>query len=84
MGIVFGLLSAFLFIMAAWGLYVLLRPVNPDLALLFLLLNAIGVAIQVGSYFPLLFALLSTDASNFMQAFSADQIAGLQQIALHL
>ena len=51
-GLVFGLLSAFLFAMAAWGLYVLLKPVNADLALLFLLLNAIGVAIQVGSYFP--------------------------------
>ena len=34
-GLVFGLLSAFLFVMAAWGLYVLLRPVNRDLALLF-------------------------------------------------
>jgi len=82
-GVVFGLLSAFLFVMAAWDLYLLLRPVNPDLALRFLLLNAIGVAIQVRSYFPLLFALLSTNTSNFMQAFSADQIEGLQQIGLH-
>ncbi len=69
-GLVFGLLSALLFVLAAWGLYVLLRPVNPDLALLFLLLNAIGVAIQVASYFPLIFAMLSTDASVFTQAFS--------------
>lgn len=83
-GLVFGLLSAFLFVLAAWGLYILLRPVNQDLALLFLLLNAIGVAIQVGSYFPLILALLSTDASDFTQAFSAVQIEGLQQISLNL
>ena len=84
MGLVFGLLSAFLFVMAAWGLYVLLRPVNQDLALLFLLLNAIGVAIQVASYIPLIFALLTTDASIFTQAFAAEQIEGLQYLALNL
>lgn len=83
-GLVFSLLSAFLFVLAAWGLYVLLKPVNPDLALLFLLLNAIGVAIQVASYFPLIFAILSTDASGIAQAFSADQIEGLQYSSLNL
>jgi hypothetical protein len=83
-GLVFGLLSAFLFVMAAWGLYVLLRPVNPDLALLLLLLNAVGVAIQVASYFPLIFAVLATDAPSLTQAFSAAQIEGLQYVSLDL
>ena len=83
-GIVFGLLSAFLFVMAAWALYVLLRPVNHDLALLFLLLNAIGVAIQVASYFPLIFAILATDPSGLAQAYSAEQAVGLQYISLDL
>jgi len=83
-GLVIGLLSAFLFVMAAWGLYVLLKPVNQELALLFLLLNAIGVAIQVGSYFPIIFAILSTDTSVFTQAFSVVQIEGLQYISLSL
>ncbi len=83
-GLVFGLLSAFLFVMAAWGLYVLLRPVHQDLALLFLLLNAIGVAIQVASYFPLIFAMLMTDASDYAQAFSAAQAESLQYISLNL
>jgi hypothetical protein len=83
-GLVFSLLSAFLFVAAAWGLYVLLKPVNPELALLFLLLNAIGVAIQVASYFPLIFAILSTDASGIAQAFSAVQIEGLQYSSLNL
>lgn len=83
-GLVFSLLSAFLFVLAAWGLYVLLKPVNPDLALLFLLLNVIGVAIQVASYFPLILAMLSTETSVFTQAFSAAQIEAMQTIALNL
>src|SRR5665648_210613 len=46
LGLVIALITGFLFLIAAWGLYVLLRRVNKDLALLFLLLNAVGVAIQ--------------------------------------
>ena len=84
LGLVFALLSAFLFFMAAWGLYVLLRPVNRDLALLFLLLNAIGVAIQCVSMFPLIFAKLLGDGSIFMQAYSAAQVEGLMQISINL
>ncbi len=40
------LLSAVLFLLTAWALYVLLRPVDKNLALLFLLLNLGGVALQ--------------------------------------
>jgi len=58
LALVVALISAFLFLMAAWSLYVLLRPINGQLALLFLLLNAIGVAIQCASMFPLISALL--------------------------
>ncbi len=56
-GLVFAFLSAFFFLMAAWGLYVLLREVNRDLALLFLLLNAIGVAVQCASQLHLVTAM---------------------------
>lgn len=83
-GLLFGLLSAFLFVMVAWGLYMLLKPVNQELALLFLLLNAIGVAIQVASYFPLILVNLSTDAPRLVQAFSTEQIESLQYISLNL
>jgi len=58
-GLVFAFLSAFFFLMAAWGLYVLLRPVNRDLALLFLLLNAVGVAVQCASQLHLVSAMES-------------------------
>ena len=76
-GLVFALVSALLFALVAWGLYVLLRPVNKDLALLFLLLNAVGVAIQCGSLLPLVSAMLQSDAGDHLQAFSAAQLTGL-------
>ncbi len=81
-GLTFAMLSAFLFVLAAWGLYVLLKPVNAELALMFLLLNAIGVAIQMASYIPVILAMLATDASAFTAAFSQPQIESLQRLSL--
>ncbi len=78
------LISAFLFVMAAWSLYVLLRPLNGPLALLFLLLNAIGVAIQCASMFPLISALLLGDGASRMQAYSASQLEGLAFLSINL
>ena len=82
LALVVALLSAFLFLVTAWGLYVLLRPVNEDLALLFLLLNAVGVAIQCASMFPLVSALLMGDGASHMQAFSAAQLEGLAYLSV--
>jgi hypothetical protein len=76
-GFVVALISAFLFFAAAWGLYVLLRPVNQDLALLFLLLNTVGVAIQCASMLPLVSAMLLGDGVGYMGAYSAEQVEGL-------
>jgi hypothetical protein len=45
-GFVTELISALFFVLAAWALYVLLKPVNKDLALLFLLLNLGGVVVE--------------------------------------
>ena len=42
-GITGDLVSAVFFLLAAWALYVLLKPVNKDLALLFLLLDIIMI-----------------------------------------
>jgi len=84
LGLVIALISAFLFLMAAWGLHVLLRPMNEHLALLFLLLNAIGVAIQCASMFALISALLLGDGSSRMQAYSAAQLEGLAYLSINL
>lgn len=70
--------------MAAWGLYVLLRPVNEDLALLFLLLNAVGVAIQGASFLSLVSAMVPGDGASYMQAYSAAQLEGLAYLSINV
>jgi Domain of unknown function (DUF4386) len=84
LGLVFAFTSAFLFLMTAWGLYVLLRPVNRNLALLFLLLNTVGVAIYGASMLPLVSALLQGDASSHMQAYSPAQAEGLAYLSINV
>ncbi len=84
LALVVALTSGFLFLMVAWGLYVLLRPVNRNLALLFLLLNAVGVAIQGASMLGLVSALLQGDASSHMQAYSAAQLEGLAYLSINV
>ena len=77
------LTTGFLFLMVAWGLYVLLRRVNKNLALLFLLLNAVGVAIQGASMLFLVSAMLQGDGASSMQAFSAAQLEGLALLSIN-
>jgi hypothetical protein len=84
LGLVIALMTGFLFLMVAWGLYVLLRPVDRNLALLFLLLNAVGVAIQGASMLWLLSALLQGDAASHMQAYSAAQLEGLAYLSINV
>ena len=84
LALVVALLSAFLFLVAAWSLYALLRPINEQLALLFLLLNAVGVAIQCVSMFALISALLLGDGASRMQAFSAQQLEGLAYLSINV
>jgi hypothetical protein len=45
-GFVLGLFSALFFLLTAWLLYMFLKPVNKNIALLFLLLNICGVSIH--------------------------------------
>ena len=84
LGLVLALLSGFLFLVTAWGLYVLLRPVHEELALLFLLLNAVGVAIQGASMLPLVSAMLLGDGASYMQAWSAAQLEGLAYLSVNV
>lgn len=84
LGLVVALTTGVLFLMTAWGLYVLLRRVNQDLALLFLLLNAVGVAIQGASMLSLVSAMSPGDAASHMQAFSAAQRAGMTYLSINV
>jgi hypothetical protein len=59
---------------------VLLRPVNQDLALLFLLLNAVGVAIQCASQLQLVSAMLMID--NGLPTFQPAQTEAMALLAI--
>jgi hypothetical protein len=82
LGLVSALLSGFLFLLAAWGLYVLLRPVNTHLALLFLVLNAVGVAVQCASMLPLISVMLQGDEASRLSGYSAEQLTGMAHLSI--
>jgi hypothetical protein len=84
LGLTLALVTGLLFVVVAWGLYVLLRPVNRSLALLFLVLNAVGVAIQSASLIWLMPALLQADTASGMQAFSAGQLEGMAYLSINV
>ena len=78
------LLAAVLFFLAAWALYVLLKPVNKDLALLFLLLNLGGVAVQFSSDLFLFAVQLLMNDPDTLNVFQADQLQALAMFFLDL
>ncbi len=78
------LLAAALFFLAAWALYVLLKPVNKDLALLFLLLNLGGVAVQCSSDLFLFAIQLLMNGHDTLKVFQADQLQSLAMFFLDL
>ena len=78
------LVSAVLFLLTAWALYVLLKPVHKNLALLFLLLNAAGVAVQCLSLLSLFAPMLINSSADFQKAFQPDQLNALNLLFLNL
>lgn len=83
-GFVSDLFSAVLFLLAAWALYVLLKPVNENLALLFLLLNLGGVAIECFSDLFLFASPLLLSGADYLKVFQADQLQALAMLSLYL
>jgi hypothetical protein len=81
-GLVAALASGLLFVTTAWALYVLLRPVNAAAALLLLVLNAVGVAIQCASYLPLLAVLARHDTALDLQGLTGAQLDDLAALSL--
>jgi hypothetical protein len=72
--LIVGLFSAVLFFLAAWALYVLLKSINKNLALLFLLLNLVGVAIQCFSMLGLFASQLLLSGADYLKVFSVHQL----------
>ena len=83
-GFVNYLLTAVFFFLSAWALYVLLKPVNKDLALLFVLLNLGGVAIWCINLLSELAALLLLSGADYLKVFQADQLQALAMLFLNL
>jgi len=78
------LLSAVFFLLAAWALYVLLKPVNKGLALLFLLLNLGGVTVYSINLLNQLAAVLLLSGADYLKVFQADQLQSLAMFFLDL
>jgi len=83
-GFVSFVLAALFFLLSAWALYVILKPVNKDLALLFLLLNLGGVAVQCASLFSELGAQLLLSGADDLPGFQADQRQALAVLFLYV
>ena len=81
-GLVAALASGLLFVATAWTLYALLRSVHEPLALLLLVLNAVGVAIQCASYLPLLAVLAQGDSGVDVRALTGPQLDSLTMLSL--
>jgi hypothetical protein len=78
------LLSAVFFLLAAWALYVLLKPVNKNLALLFLLLNLGGVAVQSLNLLNQFAAVLLLGGGDYLGVFQAGQVQAMALFFLNL
>lgn len=83
-GFIMNLLSALFFLLAAWALYVLLKPVNKNLALLFLLLNLVGVAVECFSFLSLFAGWLLFSSADYLKVFPADQLQALAMFFVNL
>jgi hypothetical protein len=73
-GFMSDILSAVFFLLAAWGLYVILKSVHKDLALLFLLLNLGGVVIECINMLNLFAALVFLGGADYLKVFQANQL----------
>ena len=83
-GFVTELVSAVFFVLAAWALYVLLKPVNKNLALLFLLLNLGGVAVECLNALNLFAALQFLSGANYLSVFQTGQLQAMAMSSLNL
>jgi uncharacterized protein with PQ loop repeat len=70
--------------LAAWALYVLLKPVNKNLALLFLLLNLGGVAVECLNALNLFAALQFLSGANYLSVFQTGQLQAMAMSSLNL
>src|ERR1035437_891792 len=78
------LVADLFFLSTAWALYVLLKPVGKNLALLFVLLNLTGVAVECVYTLLHFDALMLLGRSDYLHAFKPDQLQALSMFFLSL
>jgi hypothetical protein len=83
-GFVSDVLAGVLFLLAAWALYVLLKPVNQNIALLFLLVNLGGVAVQCINMLNLFSAALLLSGVDYLKVFQTGQLQAVAMVFLDL
>jgi hypothetical protein len=83
-GFIGELVSAVLFFFTAWVLYALLSRVDKTIALLFLLLNLGGVAVQSAAALNLWAAQLLLSGAGYLGAFQPEQLQALALASLGL
>ena len=83
-GFVVDLVGALLFLLTAWALYVLLKPVNKNIALLFLLLNLGGVAVWCFSDLFLIASQLLLNGADYLKVFQTYQLQALAMASLYI
>ncbi|HMB22819.1 MAG TPA: DUF4386 domain-containing protein [Anaerolineales bacterium] len=83
-GFISDILAGVLFLLTAWALYVLLKSVNQDLALLFVFLNLGGVAVQCLNMLNLFSAVLLLSGVDYLNVFQVDQLQALAMLFLDL
>jgi hypothetical protein len=76
-GFVSDVFAGVLFLLAAWALFALLKPVNKNIALLFLFVNLGGVTVQCINMLNLYSAALLLNGANYLKVFPAGQLQGL-------
>ena len=83
-GFVSDAVAGVLFLLAAWALYVLLKPVNKNVALLFLLLNLGGVAVQCINMLNLFSAVLLLSGADYLRVFQPGQLQAQAMLFINL
>ncbi len=78
------LVSALLFLLAAWALYLLLKRVQPGIALALVLLNLAGTAVYVTNLLNQWAALLLVGGADYLKAFQPEQLQALAMFFLTL
>ncbi len=73
-GFVISLFSVVFLLLAAWALYVLLKPADEDAALLFLALNLAGFAMWCFGLLNLSGSLLLVSGADYLKVFQPDQL----------